>query len=367
MTKDLFKAPAPKQEIADPTLTRPDWTIGAPRDSGKLWLDKNENTDPQLARIVAEEAARITPDIYYTYPESRPLYRKLAAFLDIKPDNLILTAGSDGAIRSAFEAYIDPGDCVIHPAPTFAMYAVYCKMYGARTVPLDYAPSNNGPRLPAETIITAIEQEKPKLVCLANPDSPTGTVMTPGQMRDIITAAGKAGALVLVDEAYYPFYPETVLPLIREFDHLMVTRSTGKAWGMAGFRVGYAAASTEVAMLLHKVRPMYEINTLAVAVFERMLDRYDEVMASVERLNTGKEKFLNEMESLGFAVLRGEGNFLHVAFADYAERIHDALEGVVYYRRDFDEPCLKGYSRFSATTEDSFEPVIKSIKSVVAE
>jgi histidinol-phosphate aminotransferase len=359
-----MSAPEPNPAVADPALSRPDWTKAQPRDPAKLWLDKNENTDPTLSAIVAEVMRELPPEAFFTYPDSAALYAKLADSLELFPDQLILTAGSDGAIRAVFEAYIAPGDTVLHTNPTFAMYAVYSKMYGAKAVTLDYRPSNDGPQLLSADIIEAIAKHRPKLVCLPNPDSPTGTVYPLRELELIIRAAGRAGALILIDEAYYPFHPDSCIAWTRRFDHLVVARSTGKAWGLAGLRIGYAAASSDVARILHKVRPMYEVNTVAVHAFERMLDYADDVRESVRRLQAGKALFLDSMEKLGYRTLRGQGNFMHVAFGARAEKVHAALEPLVYYRKDFSEPCLKGFSRFSATTPELFQPIIDRIAEV---
>lgn len=356
--------PHPRPAVADPTLTRPDWTKAQPRDPAKLWLDKNENCDPALSAVVAEVMRSLPPEVYFTYPDSAALYAKLAESLELFPEQLILTAGSDGAIRTIFEAYISPGDVVLHTSPTFAMYGVYSRMYGARAITLDYRPSNDGPQLLAADIIEAIAEQRPKLVCLPNPDSPTGTVYPIRELELIIRAAGRIGALILIDEAYFPFYPESCIAWTRRFDHLVVARSTGKAWGLAGLRIGYAAASPEIAKILHKVRPMYEVNTIAVHAFARMLDHAGDMMDSVKRLQAGKALFLGAMDRLGYQTLKGQGNFMHVAFGARAERIHAALEPMVYYRKDFSETCLKGFSRFSATTPELFKPLIDKISEV---
>lgn len=359
--------PTPRAEIADDALWRPDWTAGEARDPALLWLDKNENADPELNALVAELVGGLDSEPCFTYPEAAPLYRKLAAWLEVAPENLLLAAGSDGIIRSVFEAYVTPGDTVLHTSPTFAMYPVYCGIYGARPVTLDYHPSDNGPVLPADEIVAAIATERPRLVCLPNPDSPTGTAFAEHEMRAIIEAAGESGAVMLVDEAYHPFLPRTVLPWVGEYGHLVVARSTGKAWGMAGLRIGYAAAAPALAAILHKVRPMYETGAVAMAVFERMLDHTDAMAASVARLETGKRNFLDAMRALGLRTLDGHGNFLHVAFGPHARAVHKALADIVVYRKDFAQPCLRGFSRFSATTAERFAPVIRGIGQAVNE
>jgi histidinol-phosphate aminotransferase len=329
-----------------------------------MWLDKNENADPAMLDLAVRLVQSLDPRQLLLYPESGALYQKLARSLDVTPAHLVLAAGSDGVIRAVFESFINPGDRVLHTAPTFAMYPVYSKMYGAVTCPLAYRRSDHGPELTVEDCIDAIKSCAPKLVCLPNPDSPTGTAFDPPSLRMIIEAAGEAGALVLCDEAYYPFYEHTAVPMVKEYEHLVVARTFAKAWGLAGLRIGYAAASPAVAALLHKVRPMYEVNTLAVVLAERVLDFEDEMLASVRRLIAGRDWFTSEMSGLGLRTLSSHGNFLHVAFGERAPAVHQALKDMVLYRQDFAEDCLKGFSRFSATTVERFKPIADRIASV---
>jgi histidinol-phosphate aminotransferase len=357
--------PRARHEVADTGLLRPDWVRNVSRDPALLWLDKNENTDPEHIAAIGKVLSGLDPLAYTTYPEAPKVYGKLASHLGVKPEQLLLAAGSDGIIRSVFESFVSPGDTVIATVPTFAMYDVYSRIYGARKVGLEYRPSNAGPVLTSEEIIAAIAREAPRLVCLPNPDSPTGTVFPPDEMRAIVAAAGKVGAVMLVDEAYYPFHPDSAVPLIGEFPHLVVARSTAKAWGLAGLRIGYAVTSPEIARILHKVKPMYECSTFGMMGLNAFLDHPDLMEKTVARLEEGKNHFLDVMEALGFRVLRGKGNFLHVAFGVQADAVHRALADVCYYRKDFNEACLKGFSRFSSTTKERFVPVIEAITRVV--
>jgi histidinol-phosphate aminotransferase len=364
LKSDSNPLPDPRPDVASPGLWRPDWVSGEPRDPNKLWLDKNENADPVLVGVV-KEALTAAQHTVAIYPEAAPLYQKLARHLGVDPENLVLAAGSDGAIRATFEAYISPGDRIVHTSPTFAMYAVYCQMYGAEAHAAAYEASGTGPRLHLDRLRTLIEDVRPKLVCLPNPDSPTGTVVPPDDLKALVELTAQTGSLLLIDEAYYPFYAETALPWVAQNRHLIVTRSTGKAWGMAGLRLGIAVASRDVATALHKVRGMYETGAVSMAVMAYMIDRYDAVEASVKRLTSGKELFLEEMSALGFRTLKCHGNFSHIAFASHAEKIHAALADQVYYRKESNDGCLAGFSRFSSTTPELFRPIIETIKSTV--
>jgi len=330
-----------------------------------IWLDKNENLDPTLANLTAGLLKAMDPLVIYTYPEFDELYRKLASYLDIAVADLVVTAGSDFAIRSVFDAFISPGDVVVYTCPTYAMYPVYSDLSGCKAFQLTYSPGPNGPELSVEHVVKTISSVRPKLVCVANPDSPTGNVFDPEALVQIIQAAGRSGSLILVDEAYYPFYEHSILPKLEEYSHLIVARSFSKAWGLAGLRIGCAAACSELTGHLHRVRPKYEVNGLAVAMLEQMLDCDHEMVASVQRLNAGRNAFLSAMQDLGFRTLRPTANFCHVSFDHDAELVHKSLESVVAYRRDFKEPCLAGFSRFSSAPLELLQPVIHRIQSVV--
>jgi histidinol-phosphate aminotransferase len=338
----------PKATLLNPDLRRPSALQSIPRNQQRLWLDKNENLDPELMQLTHELLASIPREVVATYPEAGELYRKLARWVGVTPDSLLLTPGSDGAIRLAFEAVVEPGDGVVHTVPTFAMYPVYSQMFGARVRAIDYMPSDRGPLLDPAAIVDAVRRDSPKLVCLPNPDSPTGTTLAPEVLREILAACEQAGTLLLVDEAYHPFHAPSVAVWTETSHNLVVARTFAKAWGVAGLRIGYAVAHPQTIALLHKLRPMYETSTLAIEFMCRMLDHSREMLQSVARINDGKLLFETRMQSLGFNVLRTGGNFTHVAFGSQGPAIHAALSDRVLYRAAFDHACLAGYSRFSA-------------------
>lgn len=363
MTQRPPFVPQARKEIADPGLLRPDWTRESGRHPGLLWLDKNENTDPALQTVVFRVLAEIDPRSVTVYPDPEPLYRTLAAYLNVTSDALVLAQGSDGIIGSVFRAFIAPGDSVLLMNPTYAMYEVYCRMHGADVTRIAYEATADGPQASADDVIKTIQSRRPKLVCLPNPDSPTGTVFEPDVLRRIVQSALEVGALMLVDEAYHPFYPQTTVPWISEYPNLVVARTFSKAWGLTGLRLGYGVTTRTIASLLQKVRPNYEVNQIAVAIAMRMIvDFEQEMQASVERLNRGRDGFQAAMRDLGFRTFPVHGSFCHVAFGPQADRVHAALREVVLYRHDFDSPSLKGFSRFSATTTEFFAGVIACIR-----
>lgn len=354
-----------RAEILNKNLVRPNWVKQEHRSFDKLWLDKNECADPEMNNIVIQSLSKISPEAVFSYPDLDILYGKVASFSNISPENILITAGSDGAIRACFESCIQPGDKIILTRPTFAMYEVYSKVYGADVTWLDYEKSSTGPIIKVDDIVSTIKEVKPKMLCLPNPDSPTGTVFSLKDLEEIIETAEDSGVLILIDEAYYPLYPVTVAQLIYKYKNLVVIRSFSKAWGAAGLRVGYALANKELITLIHKQRPMYEIGNVSAKALEILLDYEEEMLLSVKRMNAGKKYFQDSMRTIGLSTYESYGNFLHIEFGQYSNEIHEVLKDKVYYRKDFNISCLEGYSRFSTTTIERFKPIVECITNVV--
>lgn len=355
----------PRKSLLNPELTRPSALDSLPRNPAMIWLDKNENLDSEMIELANSIQKEIPSSTLATYPESGECYRKLGEWCGVDPECLLLTPGSDGAIRLTFEVFVEPGDPVLYTNPTFAMYSVYCQMFDAKGVPIEYVRKNEEPYLDPEKLINAILEYSPKLLCLPNPDSPTGTVLEQDELLEILKICKKTGTVFLVDEAYHPFYEKTVISWTDEFPNLVVARTFAKAWALAGLRIGYAVAHKETIALLHKMRPMYEVSSIAVEVVSRMLEHNNVMQKSVSRVNKNKEEFGLVMKQLGYRVLKTEGNFIHVDFGEDADRIHDYLSNKVYYRKSFNQLCLEGYTRFSIGSEDIMQELVSLITKAV--
>lgn len=351
-----------KKAYLSESLSRPDWTVDVSRDEDLLWLDKNENIDPVLSEQLNTLLKNLKPFSVNTYPETAKVYKKLAEKNKMSPQNFLLTNGSDGSIRMVFDVFIDPGDKILHTNPTFAMYSVYSKMFGAQQIALDYEMAEGNPRINLDKFFQLIKTEKPKLVCLPNPDSPTGTVLNEKELNELIALTGDMNILLLIDEAYFPFYEKTVLPLVNTYSHLLVCRTFSKAWGAAGVRVGFLAGHPEVMKIIHKNRAMYELSTISTEFVNVLLDHEEWMQATVDRLKAGKLYFEKELNSLGFKTTTTHGNFIHVDFENKRKTIEDALKSIVLFRSTFKGTCLENHSRFSLGTKEQFEETIKVIR-----
>ena len=358
-----FVPPSPRSTLADPALWRPDQYDTELRPDDVLWLDRGECIDPEMTALAMDILRGLPDHALFAYPVPGPLYRRLARHLAMEPDRLLLTQGSDGGIKAVYETFIEPGDKVLFTNPTYQMYGVYAQVYGAEITHVPYRLVDGRPFLTAAEIVSAIEAVRPKLVGLPNPDNPTGFVFSDAELRSIVEAAGEAGALMLVDEAYYPFHDGTAVPMVEEYGHLVVARTFSKAWGMAGIRLGYLVARPEVIDLVRKPRFMVEGTGLGMAMAERMLDHEAEVAASLARLKEGRRMFAEAMTGLGHFAVETPCNFVHVNFGDRRAAVEEVLKDVARYRL-FPGGILHDFLRFTTTTPELFRRVIDAIASV---
>ena len=199
-----------------------------------LRLDFNENTLACSPRV-REVLGRISAGALTRYPEREPVEALVAAHLGVGAAQLALTNGVDEAIHVLFETFLEAGDELLLPVPTYTMYEVYASATDARAVSVQAADDL---QFPFERLLAAITP-RTKIIAIANPNSPSGSVATRAQLLDIARRAPHA--VLLVDEAYFHFHGETVIDLVGTVPNLVVARTFSKAYGLAGLRLGLLA------------------------------------------------------------------------------------------------------------------------------
>jgi len=290
-----------------------------------LRLDKNENIVTIDNKFIGLLRKEITSDFLTAYPQIYPLYEKIAHWLGCKEDQVYITSGSDAAIKAVFETTIEPGDSVLLLNPTYAMFNVYVKLFRAKLLEVNY---KSGLSLSVDEIVKKIKARKPKLVCIANPDSPTGTVLKPQDLEKIIECTDEYGGAFLLDEAYYLFYSKTAMALIPKYQNLVITRTFSKAMGLASARLGYIISNKSVIGHLKKARPMYETNAFAAKFGELVLDNYQIVKNSVGKIMTGKNYLEDGLNKLNFKYYNSYTNFILIDMgsAEKSKRIGESLK-----------------------------------------
>ena len=285
----------------------------------RLRLDKNEHVSGFSEAIVQEMLQGISPHFLAAYPEPIELYEKIAAWHNLELENVLITSGSELAIRYLFEAYLDRGDTIVFANPSFAMFEVYATLCGARIVNIDFQPDLT---IDVDAFIGAIRRDA-KIVAIANPNNPTGTVIAELDLCRIAETAAEFSALVLVDEAYYHFYRNTMVDHLEDYDNLIVTRTFSKACGLASVRLGYALAHTEIVDSVRKLQPIDHANAFALKLGAYIVDHEELIWDYVEQTEEGKSYLADELSKKGFNTLTGYGNFLLV---DAGEKHHQVVQ-----------------------------------------
>jgi histidinol-phosphate aminotransferase len=337
---------------------------GAPEEgrARKLRLDFNENTvgcSPAVLRALS----RMTAEQMAIYPEYQATTRRLARFFRVRPEEIHLTNGIDDALHLIADTFIEDGDSVLVAEPTFDMYRFFSELAGARVTALRYDDEMKFPVADVLRELRGSSPSIPRVLFIANPNNPTGTLVQPGDLRRILRAASRT--LVLVDEAYFDFSGLTILPWIRQYSNLLVARTFSKAAGLAALRLGCLFAKPEILSVMRRACTPYPVNTAALVAAEasirdaRFLRNYmREVLQSRALLEEG-------LTRLGARVYPSAANFVLVDFGPGAHRLVCALERkriLVRERKDFPR---EGFVRISAGTRANTRRLLRAIEEIL--
>ena len=269
-------------------------------------LDRNERVAPLPSWFLEKLRDSLESALMTSYPITDELYRKLSLKLDLPQEQFLLTTGSDAAIKALFQAYVRPGDKVVMLDPSYAMYAVYAQMFQAEACKI---PFNDKLELDPSRLLDSIVPGV-RLAIIANPNQPTATILSDDILLRLAERAAEHKALLAIDEAYYPFHPHSLLPKIKEFPNLLVTRTFSKAAGMAGLRVGLIAGHADVIANLFKVRSAHDINSFAAMCASHIIDCPEVVEDYVSQVNAGADVLAKRASELGLIPLPTPTNFM---------------------------------------------------------
>ena len=320
-----------------------------------LRLDMNENPEGLPKVFVDEVLKEITPEFLATYPEPNVFMEKYAAYLGVTPDNLCLTNGSVMAIRYILETFAEKGNKVVTVAPSFEMYWVTAAILGLRHVGVDYDENLN---IDVNRILEVMDEET-DIVALLNPNNPIGNVYTEDEVRAVIEKAHDIGAIVILDEAYHYFCPNTFLPLLKEYDNIILMRTFSKLCSIAGLRLGIAISTPEIAHYLRKSQQGFEVNTVALLFAERIVDHpelFDELTAIEQE---GKEYTQKVLEENGYSCDFQQGNFFFVVPKTDPFEIERKMRERKILIKTFGKPLLKKYIRISIGSKKVMEQFLE--------
>lgn len=324
---------------------------------GYLRLDMNENPEGLPQEFVDSVLKEFTPSFLATYPEPDVFIHKYADFIQVKPEQICITNGSDAAIRYTFEVFAAPGSSVVTVTPSFEMYGVNCNMLGLVHKPVSYSKDFT---ISVDDIISAID-ETTDIVALLNPNNPIGPNFTRKEAISVIEKARKVGAMVIFDEAYHYFCKDTFLDLINEYDNVLIFRTFSKLFSLAACRLGMVIGNVQAIEYLRKARPSFEVNALALKFAERILDHpeiFDELI-SVSK--AGREYLIDALEKNNYEYYPQSGNFIffkpHTDVTTLSNRLMEAKILVKTYGNEL----LKDYIRINTGSPKVMEEFMQAL------
>ncbi|WP_420266095.1 pyridoxal phosphate-dependent aminotransferase [Candidatus Magnetominusculus dajiuhuensis] len=319
---------------------------------GMLRLDMNEAFAALPDDFVASVFSMIDSDYLSMYPECEALQEKVALHNGLKSENICLSNGSDAAIKYIFDAFVSQGDRVLLTEPTFAMYPVYCKMFGASVTIVEYEMDLS---FTVEKFLKAITGDI-KLAVLVNPNNPTGTLTPANDIVRIIKKARDCGVIAIVDEAYFHFCNETVIDKISEYENLIVLRTFSKLCAMAALRLGYAAAAAGIIEGLTKVKPTFDVNGVAVLFAERFLDTPGLMDSLLKEFKEGKAFLIDKLSRNSIEFVSGNANFVLIKCPGKApETVRALSEKNILAGGGFKQNTLKDYIRVTVSKKEVME------------
>lgn len=330
---------------------------------GQVKLDANEHPFalPPVVREAVLQALAAVSINRYPDPEAEGLRHTLAKMLDVTPDMLLLGNGSDELVQMVLMACGTPSAAVLTPTPTFSMYGLGAQMLDQQVVEV---PLTADWGLDMPQMLAAIAREQPRVTFLATPNNPTANCFAAADIGRLIEAVP---GVIVVDEAYYEFSGQTVLPLLESSPHLLVFRTLSKV-GMAGLRVGILVGNHELVYEINKVRLPYNLNAYSQVAAAVVLQHW-------EMLEPEFRVIIHEREGLreglgripGVTVFPSQANFLLARVDAGAARMWAGLgEQGILVRHFPGSPALQDCLRITVGTPLENALLTSTLQTIVA-
>jgi histidinol-phosphate aminotransferase len=348
-------------------------------------LDANENPYGPL-HVVREALGKLDFPHIYPDPESRALRKSLSLFTGVAEEYLLAGAGADELIDLLMRVILEPGDCILSCPPTFGMYSFDAELNGARCIEVRRNPDFS---LDMESVRDAVKSHQPKILFVASPNNPDGSMIDPETMDELLSLP----LLVVLDEAYIefaePLRPPSLRPgsgqasagiltddlgaslgLIREVpsrENLVVLRTFSKWAGLAGLRIGYGAFPLWLMPTLWKSKQPYNVNVAASVAAQISLEHVEELKEVVQRLKAERRRLFEALQEIPY--LRPyptQANFIlcQVIGRDAAELKSRLAREHGIFIRYFNKPGLSDHIRISVGRPQDTDVLVEALNSV---
>lgn len=327
-----------------------------------LRLDFNENTVGCSPRVL-ERLRQITADDLARYPEKQLAEEKMANFLSVASSELLLTNGADEAIHLLCQTYLEPGEHAVIVVPTYSMYRIYIAAAGAE---ITSVPAGCNFEFPFAGVRDSLT-ERTRLVAVANPNNPTGTLAPVKDLLDL--AASAPNTAMLVDEAYVEFSEQTVLARRSECPNVFVARTFSKAYGLAGLRMGALIGDADQMTAVRRVSSPYNVNQIALTCLPVALDDREYVHTYVSQVMDSRQRLQDALRATGIHFWPSEANFVLIRVGParedatlFTERMR--ARGILVRDRSADYGC-EGCVRITLGPKDHTDRLLTALSETV--
>ncbi len=317
---------------------------------GLIKLNQNENPFDIPDDIKRELAKEFFSQSWNRYPEVFPveLLKALSVYTRHPVEGIIAGNGSNELMYTVLMSIVGKGTKILIPSPSFFLYEKAVKVFDGDVLSVRM---NDNLSFPTERIIEAARREKPALIILVSPNSPTGQSIAIDDVEKILATTS---SIVLVDEAYIEFSDKhSAQSLIEKHDRLVVLRTFSKAFSMAGLRVGYLLAQPALCKEFLKPKIPFTVNNFSASVAIKLMQRKELIDERIAYIKNQKEFLLNSLRALsGVEVFSSDTNFLifktrHESGALFQRLLHEN----VIVRDVSSYPMLERMLRVNAGTE----------------
>jgi len=330
-----------------------------PKDKEYIKLNTNESPFSPSKKAIKKVKKEVEKLHLYPDPEQRLLTQKVATFLGVKREEVLLTNGSDEILNFAFMAYCDSMTPAVFADITYGFYSVFA---GINNVPKKIIPLKEDFSIKKEDYFNA-----KGTIFIANPNAPTGMALTNDDIRAILD--NNKDNIVVIDEAYVDFYGESAIPLIREYDNLLVTRTFSKSRAMAGARLGFGVASETLIKDLNAIKYStnpYNVNRLSAIAGVASIDDKRYYEKCLNSVIFAREYLKEELKNLGFSMTDSVANFIFAKSDKISgEDLYKKLKEKGVLVRYFNKERISDYVRITIGTKKQMEVLVKIIKEIL--
>lgn len=331
-----------------------------PQDKKYIKLNTNENPYYTSKYAVAAISDEILLNLKrYSDPESTRLTQAIADYYGVENKNVLVTNGSDESLAFAFRAYGGNGVCFADV--TYGFYRVLADYYDC---PKEIISLKDDFTIDFKDYLN-----KQKTVVIANPNAQTGIALVLEEIEKVICS--NPDNIVIIDRAYEDFSTQTVIPLVKKYDNLLVVSTFSKSRSLAGARVGYVIADEKIIEDLKKIKNSfhpYNVNSISALLAEKSIEDEVYFKECVNRVISTREKLSERLEKLGFNVLPSSANFV-LAKSDKVggQELYLKLKERGVLVRYFNEEKIKDYVRITIGTDEECEVLLNEIQCILKE